>query len=238
MGLWDDIKEGVKDTVGKVGDFYSDIGGKAYDWITGEDVKDAANAQARVYENMARESYRQGELTREAGIAAIQDTIQQGRSVLSGVMNQAAAMGAVGFKKMDPPDMGASGVDVGKDFSQDVADLEKQKEGAKPKTITAIDQKIAKIREGFEDVSDVQLAEQAQFASGSMLTNIGTLRDELQRSRNTYIRNLQTDIYSFMLQGENYLQQAKATREGGQAAQFNTILTRGLQGAQTASAAS
>jgi hypothetical protein len=78
----------------------------------------------------------------------------------------------------------------------------------------------------------IQLAEQAQFASGSMLTNIGTLRDELQRSRNTYIRNLQTDIYSFMLQGENYLQQAKATRKGGQAAQFNTILTRGLQGAQ------
>lgn len=224
MGFWKDLGEGIKDAAGEVGGFVSGIGGKAYDWITGEDVKDAANAQARVYENMARESYRQGELTREAGIAAIQDTIQQGRSVLSGVMNQAAAMGAVGFKKMDTPDIGASGIDVGEDFSRDIADLEKQK--------------IAKIQEGFEDVSDVQLAEQAQFASGSMLTNIGTLRDELQRSRNTYIRNLQTDIYSFMLQGENYLQQAKATREGGQAAQFNTILTRGLQGAQTASAAS
>jgi hypothetical protein len=61
-------------------------------------------------------------------------------------MNQAAAMGAVGFKKIDTPDIGASGIAVGEDFSQDIADLEKQKEGAKPKTITAIDQKIAKIR--------------------------------------------------------------------------------------------
>jgi dissimilatory sulfite reductase (desulfoviridin) alpha/beta subunit len=68
MGFWKDLGEGIKDAVGEVGGFVSDIGRKAYDWITGEDVKDAANAQARVYENMARESYRQGELTREAGL--------------------------------------------------------------------------------------------------------------------------------------------------------------------------
>lgn len=240
MGFWKDLGERIGDAAGAVG-------GGVFGYLSGTDARNAAAAQAKVYANMSKESYRQGELLRDEGLIAIKDTVQQGKSLLSGIMNQAAAMGAVGFKKMDTPEIGASGIDVGAEVSADIEDLRNTDPkgnpiqnvvdvikdtfgGSKgPSATEKADKTIEKIQEGFEDIGDVELAEQTQFASGSMMTNIGALRDEVQKARNTYIRNLQTDIYTYMLQGENYLQQSKAASKGGQAAQFNAILSRGVQ---------
>lgn len=91
-----------------------------------------------------------------------------------------------------------------------------------------LQERIDTITSVTDGVGDIELSDAAKFASGSTLANLATMRDKFQQARNTYVRGVETDIYTYMLQGENYDAQAAATRRAGESAKWDTILGNGM----------
>ena len=99
------------------------------------------------------------------------------------------------------------------------------------KTIKGLNQDkkdLANLQKGLDTIGEVSASETANLTMGSTALNLKTLQDNLEKSRNKYVNQIQEDVYSSIMNAEMLDDQSAAASKAAAMAPFTTLLTMGV----------
>lgn len=86
---------------------------------------------------------------------------------------------------------------------------------------------LANLQTGLDKIGDVSASDTANLTMGSTALNLKTLQDNLEKSRNKYVNQIQEDVYSSIMNAEMLDAQSAAASKAAAMAPFTTLLTMG-----------
>jgi len=177
-------------------------GGHAWDFLTGNAAKDAAEAAAQSQEAQA-EAYRtQAKETLGEGKAALENYVTQSNRSISSVVNRVAAAGGIGFKQTETASEGSTGVNVGSEDSQAITDAKGELKTALGSYASVdemqshfndLSKRITELKDSYfltdEDRSELFAGQKELSGLGESLKKVNGLQDKLNSVTGTLTKN-------------------------------------------------